>query len=127
MKKLIKIWLTLMLAGVFTVGCVYVVSQQIVRQGADAPAAAIAYETVIDMVDKGQSAGEAASVKTDITLSLQPFAMVYDNDKNLITTSAGYGSEKYQFPASALNVVDENHDNRITWQPQKVCDLRQSQ
>ena len=118
MKRLIAIWCALMLAGVFSAGCAYVVGQQVVRQDANGPAAAIATEAVIAMGTEGQSAQEVVAGKTDVSSSLLPFVMIYDDNKNLIATSAGYGSEQYQFPVSALSTVSDSHDNRVTWQPQ---------
>jgi len=119
MKKLIKVWLVLMVAGVFTAGCVYVIGQQIVRQSANGPAAAIAYQTAMDL-DAGMTPDEATAQKTNIFFTLDPFVMIYDNNKNLVATSAGSGNDAkvYHVPASVLDSVDENHDNRVTWQPQ---------
>jgi hypothetical protein len=115
MKKYLAIWLSLMLAGIFTAGCVYIVAQQTIRMGENAPAAAIAYETRIKL-ENGQAPDQATG-KTDIRVSLEPFVMIYDAQRKLVATSASYGSESLVIPPGVFDSIDKNGDNRVTWQP----------
>lgn len=118
MKKFLAVWLILMIAGAFSVGTACFCTQQSLRLGANESAAALAKDTLIKL-ENGALPEEAVSPKTDIRISLEPFVMIYDNNKQLVATSAGFGSENIAFPKSVLENITKNGDSRVTWQPEK--------
>jgi len=116
MKTLIKVWFLLMLAGVFTAGCVYVAFQQSQRDNANVPAAMAAEQAVYEL-KSGKTPGAALPDGTDMASTITPFVMIYDNGKNLVASSAA--DAKYQYPASCLDEIDKSGENRVTWQPRE--------
>lgn len=116
MKKFISIWLILMLAGIFTAGCAYISTQQSLRSGADGPAVTAVRQAMVKL-ENGETPQNALPEKTDIRTSQTPFVYIYDSDKNLVASSAAYGSESIAYPVSVLSEIDKRGENRVTWQP----------
>lgn len=116
MKKLMSVWLILMLAGIFAAGCAYVCTQQSLRSGADVPAVMAAKQAAMEL-ENGETPQNALPEKTDIRTSLTPFVYIYDSNKNLVASSAAYGSETIVYPISILSEIDKKGENRVTWQP----------
>ena len=119
MKKLIKIWLLLMLAGVFTAGCVYVAFQQTQRQGANLPAAQLAKQTVYLLTSQPQASADpelALPTSTDANKTITPFVLIYDNNQQLVATSNV--GQQFSYPQSCLDQIASRGEYRVTWQPQ---------
>jgi hypothetical protein len=116
MKKLIYVWIILMIAGIFTAGTAFVCVQQSLRSSANGPAIAAAQEVQLRL-HNGVKTEDAIDQKTDISTTLLPFEYIYDNNKKLIATSASFGSESFTYPQGVLDSINKNGECRITWQP----------
>ncbi|SPF37817.1 conserved exported hypothetical protein [Candidatus Desulfosporosinus infrequens] len=118
-QKLLVFWLIIMFLVAFTSSLVYLVAQQTVRLGANEQPMQLAMDTEINL-EKGQSAVQAIPANNvDISKSLSPFVMVFDINKNLLTTSGMIGSSKPTYPKGILDSIDKNGEDRVTWQPQQ--------
>lgn len=116
MKKYVFIWFLLMLAGIFSVGCVYVCIQQSLRLSANEPAASAAKQVLVKL-QSGRTPQNVLPEKTDIRTSITPFVYIYDANQRLAATSAAYGSEDITYPKSILTEIGKSGENRVTWQP----------
>ena len=116
MKKLIRIWILLMIPGVFAAGCVYVAFQQTQREGANAPAAVAAKQAAFELAD-GKAPAQALPAATDMSATITPFVMVFDGSGKLIASSADDLIGKYTYPAGCLAQIDKAGEVRVTWQP----------
>ena len=102
----------------FTSSIVYLVTQQTLRLGADGQPLQLATDTALKL-EKGQRADLAVSTdKVDISKSLSPFVMVFDTNKNLLSTSGVMGSSEPTYPKGVLDFVTQKGEDRVTWQPQ---------
>ena len=69
-------------------------------------------------LENGQNAGLIPNDKLDISKSLSPFVLVFDTNKNLLSTSGMIGNIKPNYPKGVLDSVDKNDEDKVTWQPQ---------
>jgi len=137
MVKYVKAWLLLMLAGVFTAGCVYGAAQQCVRQSANLPAAGAARQVIFELEKGAQpvdicnsmpdllplwnlginAAGKTNVALSDISLSYSPFVMIFDGSKTLLASSGQLGDNPPSYPVGSLEAADNATGmNRVTWQ-----------
>jgi hypothetical protein len=117
-KNIFIFWIIIMFLVTFTCMLTYLVTQQILRLGANKLPVQLAIETSIKL-KSGQSAKDAIPAEIiDITKSLNTFVMVYDKDKNLIAASGMMGSIEPVYPKGVLSYVDKIGEERVTWQPQ---------
>jgi len=52
-----------------------------------------------------------------LATSLQPYVLVFDNDKNLIAENAQLNGQAPPFPPSVFDSARSRGQDRITWQP----------
>jgi len=104
-----------MVAGGFCAGCVYVAFQQIERQGANVPAAMVAQQAAYEL-SLGESPQNVLPSPTDLSQTITPFVLVYDNNQKLLASSANM--EGFSFPPGCLDQIDNSGESRVTWQPQ---------
>lgn len=117
-KNIFIFWIVIMFLVTFTCLLTYLVTQQVIRLGANELPVQFATETSIKL-EKGQSPDNSIPGETvDISKSLETFVMIFDKDKNLIATSAMMGSIEPVYPKGVLNYVDRIGEERVTWQPQ---------
>jgi len=117
-KKIFIFWLIGMFLVTFTCSLIYIVEQQSLRLGANELPMQYAIDTSVKL-QKGISANNAiAGDKVDISKSLSPFVMIFDDNKNLIAESGMMGDSEPVYPKSVLNYVDQKGESRVTWQTQ---------
>jgi hypothetical protein len=117
-KNIFIFWTVIMFLVTFTCLLTYLVTQQVIRLGANELPVQFATETSIKL-ENGQSAKDAIPNETiDISKSLGTFVMIFDKDKNLIATSAMMGSVEPAYVKGVLDYVDKRGEYRVTWQPQ---------
>lgn len=115
-QKLLVCWLIIMFLVTFTSSLIYLIAQQSLRLGANEQPVQLAIDTAIKL-NNGQNANQAvSSEQVDISKSLSPFVMVYDANKNLISTSGMMGSSKPIYPKGVLDNVAKNGEDKVTWQ-----------
>ena len=117
-KNVFIYWIVIMFLVTFTSLLTYVVTQQVIRLGANELPVQFATDTIIKL-ENGLSAKDAVPAETiDILKSLDTFVMIFDKDKNLIATSAMMGSAQPSFVKGVLDSVDKRGEYRETWQPE---------
>jgi hypothetical protein len=117
-KNIFIFWIVVMFLVTFSCLLTYIVTQQVIRLGANELPVQFATETSIKLAN-GQSAKDAIPNETiDISKSLDTFVMIFDKDKNLIATSAMMGNAEPDYPKGVLGYVDKMGEHRVTWQPQ---------
>lgn len=94
----------------------YMVGQQIERSFANDPQIQLA-EDVSRAMMAGTTADEFISPeKIDISESLAPFIIIYDNNQKLVATSATINGKEADIPHGVLQYASEHGTNLITWQ-----------
>ena len=117
-KNIFIFWIVIIFLVTFTCLLTYVVTQQVIRLGANELPVQFATETSTRL-ENGQSVKDAIPDETiDISKSLGTFVMIFDKDKNLIATSAMMGNVKPDYAKGVLDYVDKRGEDRVTWQPQ---------
>lgn len=117
-KNIFIFWIIIIFLVTFTCLLTYLVTQQVLRLGANELPIQFATETSIKL-ENGQSVNDAIPSETiDISKSLGTFIMIFDRDKNIIATSAMMGNEESVYPKGVLDYVDKMGEDRVTWQPQ---------
>lgn len=118
-KNSYVLWVVVILLITFTSVTVYIATQQSLRLGANELPATLAHELAIKLED-GSSAEQAiAQDQVDLSKSLATFAMIYDQNKNLIATSGIFNGNEPSYPKGVLDYIDEKVESRVTWQPKK--------
>jgi len=135
-RKLIFIWVLLMLAGIFTAGCTYVAFQQTQRDAANQPAAQIAKQVAWEIDGNmtfeqtwNQLMGRDSQTtdtlfktnlqESDMTQTLTPVVMIYDQKGNMVYTSTTPWADYWKLPSGVLNNIAKTGEDRVTWQPEK--------
>jgi hypothetical protein len=117
--KLPVLFTQLSIAAVITVvmGVQYMNVQQSYRSGANDPQIQMAEDITTD-IKQGHSIGPHLKDDTvDLSKSLSPFFILYDNNGKPIQSSALLNGQIPQLPAGVLDYAKVHDDDRITWQP----------
>ncbi len=98
-------------------GTVYLVAQQGLRSGADAPQLQLA-EDAARALDAGVAPSTVTGPATvDVTRSLAPFVVVFGSDDKPIAASGQLDGAPPVPPAGVLDHAANGTPNRVTWQP----------
>lgn len=117
-KSVFLFWIIVMFLVTFVSCLVYTIAQQSLRLGANEQPMQLAIDTSVKL-QEGLNAKDAVPTdKVDISKSLSPFVLVYDNNKNLIAASGMIGSSEPSYPKGVLSYVDQKGEDRVTWQTQ---------
>lgn len=106
-------------AVIATISCglVYLAVQQSIRAGANDPQIQVA-EDLATLLSSGRNINPNLDNKVDIAKSLSVFVMFYDDNGNLIGSSAELnGQPAPQVPKGVLDYTKVHGEDRITWQP----------
>lgn len=117
----------LVLAGIATVAglALYAIPQQVLRQGANDPqiqmatdlAARLDYYGASDGLRQGALLNSGAVV--DMTRSLSPFLVVYDDQGRALGSTAQLNGQTPVPPAGVFDYVRGHGEERVSWQPQR--------
>jgi hypothetical protein len=121
MKTLITIARSWILIAIVVSGLcflLYGVAQQDLRQGADDPQIQMAEDTATKLATGQQAQNVVPSEKVDIATSLAPYIIVFDTAGKPIASSAQLNGQTPTIPSGVFDVVRQNGEDRITWQPQ---------
>jgi len=113
---------TLWLAGLVVVitvvyGTIYLSVQQTLRQGANDPQIQLAEDGAASLSGNNSTMVFTAASKVNIATSLAPFMMIFDANKQLVTSSAILDGSNPVLPPGVLMNTTSTHENRLTWQP----------
>ena len=101
----------------FVAGTGYLISQQVLRMSANDPQIQLAEDGAQQL-----SAGEDAirlvpEHQVDMSTSLTPFVIVYDDAGRPIASSARLDGSTPRPPRGVFDFVRSNREERVTWQP----------
>lgn len=115
--KFLRHWLPTAVVVVAMSGLVYLSMQQLLRQSANDPQVQMAEDTAAAL-SAGKPAIEVVPVnQVEISTSLSPFLMVFDDTGKLVNTNAILDGHVPQFPVGVFDYVRQRGEDRVTWQP----------
>lgn len=110
-------WLPLGVAITVLAGTVYLVEQQNLRIGANDPQIQIAEDTAAELADGKQPQSFDSAVKVDLSSSLAPFIILYDNSGRPQVSSVQLEGKIPTVPAGVFTDAQAKGELRFTWQP----------
>jgi hypothetical protein len=118
LSNILKVWLPLAVVIIGLSGLVYLTVQQALRMSLNDPQIQMA-EDAASALAAGQSADALVpAAKVDVSQSLAPFLIVYDDNGNVVASSAVLHGETPALPSGVLDYTRTNGEDRITWQPE---------
>jgi hypothetical protein len=101
----------------FIAGTGYLISQQVLRMSANDPQIQLA-EDGAQHLSAGEDAGRIVPERqVDMSTSLAPFVIVYDDAGRPIASSARLDGSTPRPPRGIFDFVRANREERVTWQP----------
>lgn len=119
MLSKIKYWIPLAVVVTALCGLVYVVGQQNLRQAANDPQIQISEDLAGQLGQKKLPTPQTAIEIIDISKSLSPFVIVYDDRGQAIGSTARLNGKAPTLPKGVLEYTKVHKQDRITWEPQK--------
>jgi hypothetical protein len=118
-NQLLTRWLIPVTIVTMLSGLIYVTVQQNYRMSFNDPQIQLAEDAVNDL-SIGKSADLIVpAVPVDISKSLTPFLVIYDQAGNPIAGSGQLHGKLPSLPGGVLDYTKTHDDNRLTWQPEK--------
>ncbi len=114
---LVRLFLPLFVMIFCFFGAMHLLIQQNYRQNANDPQIQIAYD-LQNSLDNGFDPKNLNYPRIDLSKSLSTFIIIYDNNLKVIYSSAILNGNTPNLPTSVLYSVDQNNEDRITWQPE---------
>ncbi len=111
------LWVPLAVAVTGLAALVYGAVQQDLRQGANDPQIQLAEDAAAKLNAGAAPSTVVPSETIELATSLQPYVLVFDNDKNLIAENAQLNGQAPPFPPSVFDSARSRGQDRITWQP----------
>ncbi len=116
-KNILAQWLVLAVVITLLSGLVYVVAQQIYRQGANDPQVQLAHD-IASKLTQGVSPEKLVPADQILVGSeLSPFVIIYDLDHKAVAGNGIYDQGLAQIPAGVLDFANDHGSDRVTWQP----------
>lgn len=98
-------------------GVIALTVQQNYRLSANDPQIQMAEDTGIALSGGQKITDLLSTQKIDIATSIAPFLVIYDNKGLPIAASGTLNNQLPQLPAGIFNYVDQNGEDKVTWQP----------
>ncbi len=115
----IKSWVPLALAITGLSGLVYLALQQSIRSSANDPQIQLAEDFAATLGTGIAPQSILPQGQLDISKSLAPYAIIYDEGGNPLGSSGILDGKIPQAPKGVLDYVKKYGENRITWQPKE--------
>ena len=116
--RAIAIWLPTAAASTGLAGIVYGAMQQDLRQTADDSQVALVRRTAARLDAGIPPAAAVPADQIDMANSLDPFALVFDANGQLLASSATLHNQAPSFPVGVFDTVRMRGEDRVTWQPE---------
>jgi hypothetical protein len=116
--KIIKKWLPLAAVTVGLSMLVYLAVQQSLRMGANDPQIQLAEDAALSLNAGGSVESVVPAAKVEISSSLAPFIVVFDDAGNVVASSATLHGSIPTYPSGVLGYTRQNGEDRVTWQPE---------
>ena len=114
----IKFWFPYVLLTICVCFTFYVISQQMLRLGANDLPNQISVNIANKLSDNLTIQQDLPS-KIDLTNNQSPFVIVYDGTGKQIISTASINGTSVEIPQGVLNEAKVKGQNRVTWQPQQ--------
>ena len=99
-------------------GSIYVVAQQVERQGANDAPLRLASQLASTNGSPGATAGAAAGDHVDLAKSLALFYVVYDSTGTPVSGTGYLDGALATLPHGVIEAARATGEDRVTWQPQ---------
>ena len=116
--KIIKKWLPFAAVTVGLSMLVYLAVQQSFRMGANDPQIQMAEDAALSLNAGGSVESAVPAVKVEISSSLSPFIVIFDDSGKVLASSATLHGSIPAYPAGVLDYTRQNGEDRVTWQPE---------
>jgi hypothetical protein len=117
-RRIIAHWLPLAVVIPILCGLSYLLSQQVLRGSADDPQIQMAQDAAVAITQGASPASLTPASKVEMSQSLAPFLVFYDDQGNPLSSSAVLHGEAPSLPAGVLEYARKHGENRLTWQPE---------
>lgn len=115
--RILKLWVPIAFAATALAGTTYLTVQQNYRLTANDPQIQMAEDISASSLDTAVKQ-ISASTKIDISASLSPFVVIFDNNGNVLASDATLNGQTPSLPSGVLDYVKSHGEDRVTWQPQ---------
>jgi hypothetical protein len=117
-KSVLKQWIPLAVVIGALSGMLYLIPQQLLRQGANDPQIQQAEDAAAALAKGADPKTVVPQAVIDIAQSMAPFRMVLDESGRPLTWSGELHGVPPKLPAGVIDYVKHNGEDRITWQPE---------
>ena len=117
--KFFRSWLPLAVAIIAMCGLVYLIAQQLLRQGANDPQIQLSEDFAASLASGKSPSGDFLTKQVEISTSLSPFVMVFDDTGKALASNALLDGATPQYPAGVFEYVRQHGQDRVTWQPRE--------
>ena len=117
--KFLKSWLSLAFAIVAMSGLIYLTVQQVLRQGANDPQIQLSEDFAASLTSSKAPSGEFPAQQVEISTSLAPFVMIFDDNGKVLVSNALLDGKTPQYPLGVFDYVRQHGQDRVTWQPRE--------
>jgi hypothetical protein len=113
----VKSWLYLAFISTALVGLVYLTQQQQYRLEANDPQIQLAQDAAAKLKSGTSPQALVGTTKVDLSTSLAPYLMVFDQRHNLLAAGAGLHDAVVTPPDGTFDAALQHGEHRFTWQP----------
>ncbi len=117
--KFFRSWPPMAVAIVALCGLVYLTAQQLLRQGANDPQIQLSEDFAASLTSSKSPSGDFPARQVEISTSLSPFLMVFDDSGKVLISNALLEGVTPQYPAGVFEYVRQHGQDRVTWQPRE--------
>jgi hypothetical protein len=117
-RSVLKQWIPLAVVIVALSGMLYLIPQQLLRQGANDPQIQQAEDAAAALAKGADPKTVVPQAVIDISQSMAPFRMVFDEAGRPLTWSGELNGKPPVPPFAVFDYVKHNGEDRITWQPE---------
>jgi len=122
MLTLLRRWLPFALLATILCALPFVMTQQVLRHGADELPLRIAEEAALQLEGGVGPATIIGTRAVDASQSMAPFLMIFSESGSIIASSVVLDNQSFLPPAGVLEAARASGESRITWAPR--ADLR---
>lgn len=117
--RTVVIFVTLVLLITVIFGAIFGTGQQVLRGDSDYPQVEVVQQ-VQGIIEQGVPLDVIVNSEEAINLeeSMSLFVMIFDKDKNLVSSSAKIGEQSPTPPSESFDIAKSKGENKFTWQPQ---------
>jgi hypothetical protein len=118
LRNVLRSWIPLAAAIVAVVGVEYVISQQMLRLGANDQPLQLALDAATALADGSDPVAVLPPGPVEISSSLAPFGLVFDAQGGLLASSGVLHGAAPLLPDGVREFAREHGEDRVTWQPE---------